>query len=395
MRKNWIAYVGPFQFPWGQPGSRRVCGVASSIAEAGFDVVVGCGGTEPLVPVNLNEGELPGSITYLGLGETPPSGAPILPKLLQLLVHWGEKTVEWLDVQPVKPSHVIVYGGSAQYMFHLLPWCRRNRIPLIADVVEWYDPKHMAGGFFGPFHMSAKWALHHQYPKCDGIIVISSYLAEHYRKKGCRVVCIPPTLDVSRIPIEFTGDSDCASRLTLVYAGTPGKKDLLGNVIRGIAQIDPDGERVGLLVMGPSPEQVNSLLNGTDMPPSVEVLGRVSQADVAKIIQRADFSVLLRDPQLFAQAGFPTKFVESMANGTPVIANLTSDLGSYLHDGTEGVICQDHSVNGFADALQRALLLSPAERSEMRLAARRQTECSFDFRNYTVALSEFFQEIRS
>lgn len=392
--KNWIAYVGPFSFPWGQPGSRRVCGMARSLADAGYNVVVGSGETGPLHPVNLNEGESPGSITYLGLGESPPPGPPLLPKLLQLLVHWGKKTVKWLDSQPTKPSHVIVYGGSAQYMFQLLPWCRRNRISLIVDVVEWYDPRQLSGGFFGPFYIFAKMSLLYQYPQCDGIIAISSHLTEHYRNKGCRVVCIPPTLDVGRLSLNTNIEKDSASRLTLVYAGTPGKKDLLGNVIRGIAQVDPFGERVRLLIIGPSLSQVKKLLNSAEPPPFVEVLGRVPQTDVPRVIQQADFSVLLREPLLFAQAGFPTKIVETMANGTPVIANLTSDIGLYLHDGVEGLVCRDHSTTAFVEALQRSLLLTCTELIEMRRAARKQAEYSFDFREYTKTLSDFLDEIR-
>jgi glycosyltransferase involved in cell wall biosynthesis len=393
-KKSWIAYVGPFLFPWGQPGSRRVCGIARSFADAGYDVVIGSGGAEPSQPTNLDEGEEPGSITYLGLGEVPAPGTSLVDKSLQLFMHWGTKTVAWLDAQPNKPSHIVLYGGSAQYMFRLLPWCKRNNVPLIVDVVEWYDASHMAGGFFGPFHISAKIALRYYYPKCDGIIAISSYLAEHYRQHGCTVVTVPPTLDVKNHSLIFNEKDTDQSRLTLVYAGTPGKKDLLTNVIRGIAQIDADGRRVRLLVMGPTLEQVKQLLNGSEPPAFVQVLGRIPQTEVAKIVQQSDFSVLLREPLRFAQAGFPTKFVESMTNGTPVMANLTSDLGRHLHDGVEGLVCRDHSASAFAETLQRALILTPAQLQDMCYAARKQAESSFDFHTYTDSLSNFLDEIR-
>jgi glycosyltransferase involved in cell wall biosynthesis len=391
-KKSWIAYVGPFLFPWGQPGSRRVCGIARSFADAGYDVVVGSGGAEPPRPAILDEGEEPGSITYLGLGEVPPPGTSLVNKSLQLFMHWGAKTVAWLDSQTNKPSHIVLYGGSAQYMFRLLPWCRRNNVPLIVDVVEWYDARQMTGGFFGPFHISAKIALHYYYPKCDGIIAISSYLAEHYRKHGCPVVTVPPTLDVKNHSLIFHDDAD-QSRLTLVYAGTPGKKDLLTNIICGIARIDANGGRVRLLVMGPTLEQVKQLLNGSEPPAFVQVLGRIPQTEVAKIVQQSDFSVLLREPLRFAQAGFPTKFVESMSNGTPVIANLTSDLGMYLTDGINGLICRDHSAEAFAETLQRATLLSPDVRKEMRNAARKEAERSFDFRSHTMLMNSFLKNV--
>jgi glycosyltransferase involved in cell wall biosynthesis len=392
-KDSWIAYVGPFSFPWGQAGSRRIYGIARSLAEAGYKVIIGSGDSLPTVETDLGEGEKKGNVRYIGLGESPAKNASVVQKSFQVFWAWGVRTVAWLNSLPSKPSHVIAYGGSAQYMFRLLPWCQRNRIPLIADVVEWYNPRHMGGGIFGPFNISDKIALHFQYPKCDGVIAISSYLTKHFRSHGCPVVCIPPTLDVSRIPFHPNDQRGNKSKLTLAYAGTPGKKDLLCNIIRGITKIDPRGEHVTLLVMGPSLEQVKQLLSGTNPPASVHVIGQVSQVDIPKFIQQADFSVLLREPLRFAQAGFPTKFVESLANGTPVIANITSDLGSYLHEGIEGLICRDHSADAFAETLRRAFLLTPAHRQEMRHAARRQAERSFDFRNYTEALSTFFGEV--
>jgi len=388
-KKSWIAYVGPFSFPWGQAGSRRVCGIARSIADAGYDVVVCSGDSEPLMPINLNEGEALGSITYAGLGEIPPKGISLSNKLLQLFILWGKKTVIWLEAQPTKPSHIVVYGGSAQYMFRLIPWCKRNNIPLIIDVVEWYDPNHMTGGFFGPFHLSAKIAFHYYYPKCKNIITISSYLEKHFRKKGSTVIRIPPSLDVKNHQLAIYDKKKNEPQLTLVYAGTPGKKDLLANVIHGISKIDPRGERVRLCVIGPPEEQIKKLLKSNVLPIFVDALGKIPQSDVAKIVQQSDFSVLLREPKQFSEAGFPTKFVESMSNGTPVIANLTSDLGIYLHDGVEGLICQNHSTSAFSNALQRALLLSPKELRKMQIASRKQAENSFDFRNHTNSFSIF------
>lgn len=390
---SWIAYVGPFPFPWGQAGSRRMCGVARSLAESGYRVVIGGGDSLPVAETDLNEGEVVGRLRYLGLGESPGKSASLIQKFIQIFWSWGAKTVAWLDSQETKPSYVFVYGGSAQYMLRLMPWCKRHGIPLIADVVEWYDPRQMAGGVLGPFNLSAKFALRYLYPRCDGVVAISQLLADYYEAKGCPVVRVPPTVDVARIDIGGMALSLGDGKLTLVYAGTPGKKDLLGNVIEAAASVDPLGARLKLLVMGPTLKQVKEIMGGAELPVCVEVLGRVDQSLVAGYIKSSDFSVLLREPLRFANAGFPTKFVESMSNGTPVMANLTSDLGLYLHDGIEGLVCVDCSTEALVAVLNRALLLSSAELTAMRLAARDQAERSFDFRVYGEPLSDFLKRI--
>jgi len=392
MKNGWIAYVGPISFPWGQAGSRRVCGIARSLADGGYRVVIGSGDSLPATETNLDEGESRGSVSYIGLSEFPRKNDSFLRKFAQIFWHFGGKTVNWLDSQTTKPSYVFVYGGGAPYMLRLLPWCRKHGIPLITDVVEWYDPRQLAGGFFGPFNISSKLALRFLYPRCDGVVAISRLLANYYTKKGCPVVRIPPTVNLADIDVSRRGNGE-TSKLTLIYAGTPGNKDMLGNVIRGVTSVDPTGGRIKLLVMGPSLEEVTSLCGGAELPASVNVLGRVPQADVASYVQSADFSVLLREPLRFANAGFPTKFVESMANGTPVIANLTSDLGLYLRDGIEGLICEDYSVESFASTLNRALMLSPVQMGLMRSAARNQAEQSFDFRVYSNQMSEFLAKV--
>lgn len=280
-------------------------------------------------------------------------------------------------------------------MLRLLSWCRKHGIPLVADVVEWYDPRQMAGGRFGPFNLSAQWALRHLYPRADGVIAISRLLANHYSRAGLPVVRVPPTADVHGVePGSGSGRAN-GEKLRLVYAGTPGKKDLLRNVIEGVELVDPDGARLELTVLGPSAGEVTSMLGGRPLPHSVRAIGQIEQTAVGAYIGKADFSVLLREPARFSNAGFPTKLVESMAHGTPVISNVTSDIALYLHHGEEGLVCEDWSASAFANVLRHALSLEPAQIAVMRSAARRQAERSFDYREYSVALSEFVRRLQA
>lgn len=393
--KGWIAYVGPFPFPSGVAGSRRMLGVALSLADAGYRVVVGSGDPSPMQVTPLQEGGPATSIAYIGLRESPEKGASVLRKVGQVLLLWGKRTVAWLEAQPVKPACVVVYGGSAQYMLRLLPWCRKHAIPLVADVVEWYDPRQMTGGRFSPFNLSAQWALRRLYPRTDGVIAISRLLADHYSQEGRPVVRVPPTLDVYGIEPGIGSGRGGQSKLRLVYAGTPGKKDLLGNVIAGVEVVDPAGARIELIVLGPSYKEVRSILGGRTPPHSVKVIGRVGQTEVGAYLGTADFTVLLRESARFSNAGFPTKFVESMAYGTPVIANLTSDMALYLHHGEEGLVCGDWSIGAFADTLRMALALSPDCLATMRNMARRQAERSFDYRGYSGSVSDFIRGLQA
>lgn len=383
----WIAYVGPIVFPWGQAASRRVYGVARSLMETGHNVVVASGESGPPDVTPVETDSVAASLAHIGLDELPRDGDDRIEKVRKVVLGWGGRTVAWLDSQPRKPSHVVLYGGGAQYMYRLKKWCRQHRVRLIVDVVEWYDPKQFTGGVLGPLHVSAKLALRHQYPRADGIIAISTLLESYYRDRGRRTVRIPPTLDVKSV--ESGTGSAPGGKLRLVYAGTPGKKDLLANIVTGAAMADPDGSRLELAVIGPAAAEVATLLGRAELPPAVHVLGKMPQHEVGAVLARSDFSVLLRERMRFADAGFPTKFVESLSRGTPAIANLTGDLKFHLTDGVEGIVCPDHSAAGFAEAVRRALTLAPERRREMRHHAREQAVRSFDYRQYVKPLRQF------
>ncbi|MEV5692515.1 glycosyltransferase [Micromonospora globbae] len=389
---EWIAYVGPFTFPWGQPGSRRVLGIARSLALAGRRVVVASGENRPVI-AKLDGVEGSGSIQYLGIGELPGGRTNRLTRSVRSLISQGRRTVRWLESQPSRPSHVIVYGGYASYMFHLQPWCRRNGVPLIADVVEWYDPAHLRGGPLGPLRMSSELAMRHYYPKCDGVIAISTFLEDFYRGRGVRTIRIPPTLDVHEIRLDPPVRA-VTPGVTLVYFGSPGKKDLLATMVRAVGRLEDEGAALEFRIHGPTRQQVHALLGGDELPRNVVVAGRLPQHEVPHAVQAADFSVILRRPERFAQAGFPTKFCESLANGTPVIANLTSDLGKHLRHGVEGVVVDGDSLDAIVEALRVAVKLSPEQRLEMRRAARQRALDSFDYRPYAGDLARFTDAVR-
>lgn len=381
--KDWVAYVGPFNFPWGQAGSRRVYGNAMSLVEAGYDVIVASGDAPSALktfPSAINEGA---TLTYLGVGEIPLSGG-YLGKLWQHLINCGVRTVNWLSEQPVKPKYVVIYGGLAAFSWHVYRWCRQNHVPVIADVVEWYDPAQMLGGRFGPFYVSANMAFHGMYPRFDGVIAISSFLERHF-SPAVPVITVPPT-------VELTGAMPTALErdhvLRLVYAGVPGKKDLLGEVISAICMVS--GQiNVHLQIIGPSLNEVLALSGLRALPPVISVLGRLPQEAVKAELIAADFSILVRESRRFTNAGFPTKFVESMAASTPVIANITSDLGDYLVDSINGFVVQRPTAESIAETIRKAGALNAGEKHQMKVRAYQTAAEKFIYQRFSEDFKNF------
>lgn len=388
-----VAYVGSFAFPADDARAQRVSGVALALQHIGCDVLIGAGGSDGTTKQCFDVQKLPFSIT--ALNEYPQS-IERLAKLIRIFT-WGGNTLSWLSNLVPQPNAVLLYGGGTAYIRKILPWCKEKRVPLLVDVVEWYQPSHVPGGWLGPFHWDHELALRFYYPQASGIVAISRYLEHYFNNRGCRTLRMPPTLDVKNTSARLTVEK---GPITLAYAGFPGKKDLVGNVISALLQIDPEGKRMRFIIAGPNQETILRLpqlaaFKSSGLPSCIKAVGLLSHQQVVQLVRDSDFVPLLRPPLRYAQAGFPTKIPESLALGTPVICNLTSDLGDYIHNDTEGIICQDYSVAACAAALERVLSLTIEQRVEMRKAARAQAEQSFDYRLYAGVLANFLKEVQS
>ena len=390
--RPWVAYVGPFPYPEGAAASRRVLGVAESLSLAGFDVVVASGAGDSL----QNAGHLVRQAEGIAWCRLPERMAEHWPRPLRRFRYafMGGRTVEWLASQPTLPAAVILYSGYTPYLQRLLPWCRRNRVRLLFDAVEWYEPERRIGYLTSPYQWNIEWAMRRLVPQVDGIIAISSYLAEYYRHRGRPTVVVPPT----------TSEIHCGSwkpspTLRLAFAGAPGHidglgyKDDLAVVLSSVSQLVARGASIHLTVAGPHPIAVHRMLDLKSRRDLswLATPGCLGRTEVQSLVGLSDFTILVRQRSRLATAGFPTKFVESFAAGTPVIANLTSDLGLHLRDGETGLVCSEPSVESVSSTLERAISVSSQHLQRMRLACIDHALSAFHPRVYAPALHELIQ----
>jgi glycosyltransferase involved in cell wall biosynthesis len=392
-----VYYVGEFHFPHGEAASYRVLGNALAIQAAGFAVkVIGRDGslTEKVFGGQPNTHQ---GILYDSVNEYGARSAPQLYRAWRFL-RGGSRLVQWLATHARHDaSALILAGGYSRYLFRLLPLTRRWNIPLVVDVVEWFEPTHCLGGRFGPQRWDVEIAMRRMIPASRNVIAVSSFLEDHFIRRGSRVLR-GPLVDVTDAKWRALGQPVPDDCLRIAFVGNAGRKDLLVNAIRGLALLGDDARNWDLVMVGPSRSEVVRNL-GADanllerLNGAIHFLGSVSHAEALAHLKQADFSILLRPDLRFAHAGFPTKLVESLAMGVPVICNLTSDIGLYVRDGQEGLVVPDCSPIAFASGLRRAMALSLEQRMVMRANARRRAEVSFDYRNWSEPLGEFMQQV--
>lgn len=388
----WVAYVGPFSFPDGGAAARRILGNAQSLVAAGYRVAIASGQTR-----SSHDGlEYRPGIRVHSLGERNVEHWP-RPLRRMRYAGMGRGACSWLDEQPRKPAAVILYSGYTPYLLRLTSWCRRRGVPLIFEAVEWYEPSSALAGLLSPYQWNIELAMRWLIKRADGVIAISDFLADYYRGAGRPVVSVPPTLDVTEIPSPVRERPN--RTLQLCYTGTPGRnKDLLEPVIEAVLQLDQDGERLLMHIAGIDEAEVLRLqplkARGLrSLPQCMRAHGSLPHRGALELLQACDFSVLLRSNNRVAKAGFSTKFVESMAVGTPVIGNVTGDLARYLLEGQTGLVCADWSPAEVRRALERALALEDIDLCGMSERCRMLAAEEFDYRVHTATLSTFVEAL--
>lgn len=305
----------------------------------------------------------------------------------------GKHFVKLLEVES-EVDLVIYYGSSSLILLSLMDFCRNRKIKLVVDIVEWYDYPNLPLGRFGPIAMSTHYAMTHLIKKADGIIAISSFLYNYYKKFNNNVIEIPVIVDqydYTVLPERMLHFDK--SKKHIIYAGTPGKKDLIFLMITALSKFDFNGTQLVFHILGPSKEDLEKLIPFEQIGKGIICHGRIEQQLVASYIQASDFTVLIRPNKRFAQAGFSTKFVESFMNATPVIANLTGDIGKYLIDKSNGFVVEDLSEFSFNKVLKAVVDMDRKDLESMKNNAKKTGESNFLLNSYSDKLQEFLKNL--
>lgn len=276
---------------------------------------------------------------------------------------------------------------KAIFVFNTMWFVFNNRrlkklaVPLIYDSTEWYNACEFKQRFFSFEYISNSIVVKYEVRKPWKVIAISRLLAKHYQKKRLEVKRIPAVMDVNSFPyVEYKPNS----KIKVVYAGSPGKKDALYMIIEGLSLL-PEGVRskFDFRIIGSTKTQFIEQNEVQTIPANVTFVGRLPREQVISELAEADFTTFLRDNRMrFVNAGFPSKLAESMSMGVPVITNLTSDLADYLSDGEDAIIVENFTSKDYADALLKVSEMQKEKLVEMHGKAKKTAIECFDYSNY-------------
>ena len=300
-------------------------------------------------------------------------------------------------------THVISYQAPTFFpiMDKIGRFCRINKISYIVNCAD--ITLFRSQPFFRRIVMTINWHYLHKVNKkfADGIIAVSRYIEKFYYRPGRPTLILPPLFDES---VELNYKLDGVT--TFVHAGFPfaplkkklssnHMKDRLDLIVDWFIELSTRKVACKLIIIGLSKETYVENIpwqkEQLGYVPEIVFKGRCSHAETLEIVKNSDYMITYRDKNPMTEAGFPTKVVESVSLGTPVIMNDVGDTFNYLKKGVSGYkIAQkkEEDIDLLASLCNRTM--------EERISAKQGCAQLYTFRldNYQAKFESFLNNVK-
>jgi glycosyltransferase involved in cell wall biosynthesis len=303
---------------------------------------------------------------------------------------------------------VICYNYPAIAQMKIRNLCRRHGALHISDATEWYGNTGRLSVHDLARTLDTNLRMRLVHVAADGVIATSPYLESYYASKGCVTVELPTLIDLRAPMSRRSSVPGKPSPKKIVYAGSPfdtrrplqtkrNLKDRLDRVIELFSNLlDEEPIKFKLHVYGITLEDYIRVFpeHRQVLDRMAEVVlfhGRQSHSEVVNAISTADFTVFLRHKDRVTLSGFPTKFSESIALGTPVITNRISNIDRYLIEGKTGFALEFDDQSSQVAKMRSILAASPEAVASMKAYCR---SCGFfDYRKFVQPVEEFLGQV--
>lgn len=316
----------------------------------------------------------------------------ILAKILDILMytHYLKKYILTLEE---KWGRIVVHGVPNKTLKYIKKYTNKLGIQLYYDCVEWYSKEEFRWGSLSIGYRDRNELINKLLDKQVRVIAISTYLETYFKHKGIDTVRIPVILDTKE---EIVHEKIFVNKIIFAYAGSPGKKDYLNVILDGFYLLsEEERNKIEFRIIGVSWEWIQKSYHYSqekikELKEFAIAYGRLERNETITCLKEASFTVLLRPEELrYAKAGFPTKVVESLNLGIPVVCNLTSDLGMYIEDDYCGKIVENCDATMFSKTIKNILQMDRDVMMKMQKNAKQVACREFDYRKYVKVISEF------
>jgi glycosyltransferase involved in cell wall biosynthesis len=353
--KDIVIFFGRFELPDKNALAHRVRSNAIALSNLGYNCVL-IGYTKEGKELHIHDTIYP--IEYYSL--LYPNNA------YKWVVDNSAKQIEKVikNKGPERIKAIIFNGVGYRNIRTIIKMSEEYNIPCVYDVVDWF-PYTSLFSLREIVKRNEETLIRKKLLyRINNFIFISDYLQNEYLSKTKNSVVIPSLTVKNEKRFINLPKYSAKDEIKYCFVGSPGK-ERLDWCIKAFIEYSPKSST--LRIFGVTKNAYCSQYNTHIEDPRVLFMGRRDNRECIEAIAESDFFIFAREDNQISKAGFPTKFSESFAIGTPVITTPTSDLSKYLISGENGILSKECTYESFSDAFRITVNLSKTERDNMRI----------------------------
>jgi len=213
-----------------------------------------------------------------------------------------------------------------------------------------------------------------------------------------KIKIIPQTVDIDRFTdIEMINENN--AKIIITYMGSlNNRKDGILTLIRTMNTVKKKYPNIILYVIGGGSDKelklIKNLTNKLELSNNINLIGWVDQINLPKYLFSSKILISCRPFSTQAKYGFPTKIVEYLASGKPVITTAYGDLKNYLKDGENAYIINENNPDRIAENIIY-VLNNYSDALNVGKRGRESVIKYFNPSNQTKQILDFIEELKT
>lgn len=272
---------------------------------------------------------------------------------------------------------IICYNYPAIAQLRIASLARRWGSSAISDCTEWYGNRSWTTVANVMKNIDIFLRMRVINRMMDGIITTSPYMTDHYRSSGLPMIEIPSLIDgppQTNISLQLKDGKLPLIAIASGFATAASKAaihDRIDWIIDVLGFVAEKGGDFLLRIIGVDQDEYlkifpehRELLHRLD--DKIVFLGRLPRSDVLSLLRGSAFSFVFRHSTRVTLAGFPTKYSESLAFGTPCIINSFPSINAYHEEGKNGFLLDLNNRESAAEHLCKIFSINIDSLIEMK-----------------------------
>jgi glycosyltransferase involved in cell wall biosynthesis len=238
----------------------------------------------------------------------------------------------------------------------------------------------------------------HVVPQVDGLLVISYYLREYYSKCLARErILLTPILG-DKEEFEVAETSTKSGTTQLLWLGTFRPFEGLEFLVDALTELDRLGSEFHCSIFAVSQKHaafarhIQARIQERGLSGHVTLNKQVPKPELIRVLRDADIVLLPRQDSELNRSNFPTKMVDYLFAGKPIVSSRVGEIPLYCEDGVQIVYPADSSPLAFAIAIQE-LIKDPQRAIGLGRQARQLAEEVFDYRRVAPRIRDFLRQL--